>query len=76
MTYAKQIQGGEVIALLTYDFEPQFDADSDTVIITEDEYTALLAEMQANRPVPDPDEISDSEALAIIAGEVDADETE
>ena len=70
MVYAKQTQDGNLIALLTYDFDPQFEEDSDTVIITKDEYTALLAELQANQPVPDPDEISDSEALAIITGGV------
>lgn len=76
MTYAKQTHNGEVIALLTYDFEPHFDADSDTVIITEDEYNGLFAEMQKDFPKPDPEQISDSEALRIITGEVDADETE
>ena len=76
MTYAKQIQNGEVIALLTYDYEPHFDADSDTVIITEDEYNALLAEMRKDFPKPDPEQITDSEALRIITGEVDANETE
>lgn len=77
MIYAKQIQGGEVIALMTYDFEPQFDAESGMVIITEEEYGALLAEMQANFPKPDPKQISDSEALRIITGEEEiADETE
>lgn len=76
MTYAKQIHNGEVIALLTYDFEPQFGEDSDTVIITEEEYNALLAEMQKDFQKPDPEQITDSEALRIITGEVDANETE
>lgn len=77
MTYAKQIQGGEVIALLTYDFEPQFDADSGMVIITEEEYGVLLEEMQKDRPKPDPEQITDAEALAIITGEEEiTDETE
>lgn len=69
MLYAKQMKDGEVIALLTYDFEPQFDDDSGVEIITAEEYNALLAEMQANQPAPDPEEISDAEALAIITGE-------
>lgn len=69
MAYAKQTQDGALVALLTYDFAPQFDEDSDTVIITEEEYRTLLAEMQAAKPAPDPEEITDSEALAIITGE-------
>lgn len=74
MTYAKQIIDGKLTALLTYDYEAEFDEGSDTVPITEEEYNALLAEMMAARPAPDPDEISDSEALRIITGEVDIDE--
>lgn len=76
MTYAKQITDGKLTALLTYDYTPDFGEDSDTVIITEEEYNTLLAEMQANQPTPDPDAISDSEALRIITGEVDTNETE
>ena len=76
MVYAKQMQHGALIALLTYDFEPRFDTDSDTVIISAEEYNALLAELEASRPAPDPEEITDAEALAIITGEVDAGETE
>ena len=72
MIYAKQMQDGALVALLTYDFEPQFDADSSVEIITEEEYTALLAELEASRPAPDPDEISEAEALRIIFGEEDA----
>lgn len=75
MVYAKQIKDGVLTALLTYDYTPVFREDSDTVIITEEEYNELLAEIEANRPVPDPDEISDSEALQIITGEVEIDET-
>ena len=76
MTYAKQIIDGKLTALLTYDYTPDFGEDSDTVIITEEEYNALLAEMQANAPAPDPEAITDAEALRIITGEVDTDETE
>ena len=75
MTYAKQIINGELTALLTYDYTPELGEDSDTVIISEEEYNALLAEMQANAPAPDPEAITDAEALRIITGEVDTDET-
>lgn len=68
MTYAKQITDGKLTALLTYDYEPEFGEDSDTVIITEEEYNALFEEMKKDQPVPDPEEISDSEALRIITG--------
>ena len=74
MTYAKQMKDGVLTALLTYDYTPVFSEDSDTVIITEEEYNELLAEIEANRPEPDPEEISDSEALRIITGEVEIDE--
>lgn len=74
MTYAKHIIDGKLSALLTYDYTPEFGEDSDMVIITEEEYNTLLAELIAAQPVPDPNEITDSEALAIITGEVDADE--
>lgn len=76
MTYAKQIIDGKLTALLTYDYEVEFGEDSDTVIITEEEYNALMEELKAAQPAPDPDRISDREALAIITGEVDADETQ
>ena len=75
MTYAKQITDGILTALLTYDYTPDFGEDSDTVIITEEEYNALLAEMQQNAPAPDPEAITDAEALRIITGEADTDET-
>lgn len=68
MTYAKQIADGKVISLLTYDYEPVFEEDSDTVIITEEEYNAIWEEFIANRPKPDPNRISEREALEIITG--------
>ena len=68
MTYAKQITGGKLTALLTYDYTPEFGDDSDTIIITEEEYNALMEELKAAQPAPDPDEISDREALEIITG--------
>lgn len=76
MTYAKQIIDGKLTALLTYDYEVEFGEDSDTTIITEEEYNALMEELKAAQPAPDPERISDREALAIITGEVDADETQ
>ena len=69
MTYAKQIQNGAVTALLTYDYTPEFGEDSDTVIITEEEYNTLLEEIKATVPAPDSDVISDAQALSIIFGE-------
>ena len=66
MTYAKQIDGGRVVSILTYDYEPDFGDDPNTIIITEEEYNALMEEMIAALPKPDPDAISDSEALKII----------
>lgn len=66
MTYAKQIIDGKLTALLTYDYDVEFGEDSDTIIITEEEYNALMEEMIAALPKPDPDAISDSEALKII----------
>lgn len=74
MTYAKQITDGKITALLTYDYTPEFGEDSDTVIITEEEYNTLLAELKAAQPAPDPDELTVAEALALITGEVDPDE--
>ena len=68
MTYAKQITNGKLSALLTYDYIPEFGDDSDTVIITEEEYKALMEELKAAQPAPDPDAISDREALEIITG--------
>lgn len=77
MTYAKQIINGELTALLTYDYDIEFEEGSDTIVITEEEYNAILAELEAARPAPDPERISDAEALAIITGEEDiTDETE
>ena len=75
MIYAKQIIDEKLTALLTYDYTPEFGENSDTIIITEEEYNALMEEMTAALPKSDPDAISDREALAIITGEVDADET-
>lgn len=78
MVYAKQIKDGVVVSVLTYNYVPHLSEDSGTVAITEEEYNELLAELQA-RPQPEPPaiterHISDSEALAIITGEVSADD--
>jgi hypothetical protein len=64
MYYAKQIdENGNIIALHTMD--RPFAHTAEFVPITEEEYLELMAEM----PDPEPtDEISDSEALAIIMG--------
>ena len=65
--YFKQLnESGEVILLLTYDFTPNI-TNPLIVEITEEEYNTLLAEIQA-ADSPDPDEISDAEALDIILG--------
>lgn len=47
MVYAKQIQNGEVVALLTYNYVPHLSEDSGTVAITKEEYEKLLAELRA-----------------------------
>ncbi len=53
MVYAKQIREGEVVALLTYGYTPLFREDSDTLIITEEEYNALMEEFKAVQEVPE-----------------------
>ena len=66
MFYAKKIdEKGEIIYLHEFPAE-SFPAEPLLIEITEEEYNAILEEWAAN--VPDPDEISDSEALAIILG--------
>lgn len=65
--YFKRLNmSGEIESLMTYDYVPII-TDPLIVEITEDEYNALLAEIQA-ADAPDPDEISDAEALDIILG--------
>ena len=66
MYYAKQIDtDGNIIAL--HSMDRPFINTAEFVPITETEYHELLAEMEAIIPEPT-DEISDSEALAIIMG--------
>ena len=63
MYYAKTVKDGEVVALMTYNREPQL--SEGTVLIEAEEYDQLLSEL----PQPEEtDEISDSEALRIIVG--------
>ena len=45
MIYAKRIRDENFIDLMTYDFEPTFSADSNIIIISEEEYNTLFAEM-------------------------------
>ncbi len=70
-TYYKQInECGEVQTIFSYyNFRPNI-TDPLIIEITEEEYNTLLAEIEAaNQPEePDPDEISDAEALDIILG--------
>ena len=78
MIYAKKMDGETVEILLTYDYQPNLSADSGVVIISAEEYEELRREILESLPVTerDPDEISDTEALAIITGEVEIDEAE
>lgn len=65
--YKRLNETGEVVMLLTYDFEPVLN-DPLIIEITKAEYDEILAEITAE-PDPEPaDEISDSEALSIILG--------
>ena len=70
MIYAKRTIDGAVAGLYTYDYTPDLSGDTTMTVITEEEYTALLAEMRAAQPTPpQTDEISDAKALKIIMGE-------
>lgn len=78
MIYAKKMDGEKISLLLTYDYQPEFETEDGIVIISKEEYEELRKEILESLPAPerDPDEISDTEALAIITGEVEIDETE
>lgn len=66
MYYAKQIDtDGNIIAL--HSMDRPFAHTAEFVPIIEEEYLELMAEMESDTPEPT-DEISDSEALAIIMG--------
>lgn len=71
MYYYKQMDlSGCLIGLVVYyDYKPTI-KNALTVEIMQEEYKTLLAEIEAaNQPEePDPDEISDTEALNIILG--------
>ena len=68
MYFAKQIdENGETVALHT--MSVPFEESEIFIPITEEEYLALMAEIPEPEPEPEPtDQISDSEALAIITG--------
>lgn len=78
MVYAKKMAGEEIVLLLEYDYQPEFETEDGIVIVSKEEYEELRKEILDSLVVPerDPDEISDTEALAIITGEVEIDETE
>lgn len=74
MIYAKRTIDGAIAGLYTYDYTPDLSGDETVTEITADEYAALLAELRAARPQPQPsDEITSAAALKILLGE---DETE
>jgi hypothetical protein len=78
MVYAKKMAGEEIVLLLEYDYQPEFETENGIVIVSKEEYEELRKEILDSLPVPerDPDEVSDAEALAIITGEVEIDEAE
>ena len=78
MVYAKKMAGEEIVLLLEYDYQPEFETEDGIVIISKEDYEELRREILESLPVPerDPDEIRDTEALAIITGEVEIDEAE
>lgn len=69
MFYYKQIdESGELLLLLTYDIQPT-GLPSDVVGITADEYAALMDEIAASLPEPEPtpEYVSTDELEAAIA---------
>ena len=68
MVYAKYMENGELVAVLTYDYDVEFDEGCGFSAITEEEYNILLEELKARMPKPDPNYISDRKALEIITG--------
>lgn len=66
--YKQHDELGNLVRLLTYDFEPII-TDQLVVEITQEEYEALFAELLSQEPdEPETDEISAEEALDIILG--------
>lgn len=74
MYYYKQVdETGELLLLLTYDMQPT-GLPSDVVGITADEYAALMDEIAASLPEPEPvrEYVSTAELEAAIAEGVNA----
>ena len=67
--YYKQFnEDGEMQALISYDFAPNI-SSSLFVEISEEEYNEILAELMANLPEPEEDEIAlKAQAYDIIRG--------
>lgn len=67
--FAKELSdSGDIVRVHCFSAKEFPESNANFVEITEDEYNAIKAEWLANIPEPDPDEISDSEALGIILG--------
>ena len=73
MVYAKHVKDNKIISIMTYDYTPDFSNAPEIIVITEEEYNAIYNELFPPYvpPETDPDELSDTEALAIITGEED-----
>lgn len=67
--YYKQLnENGEIVLLLVYDFMPTI-TDPLIIEITEEEYNAIIAEIRANEPEPEPSEMElKSQAYDILTG--------
>jgi hypothetical protein len=67
--YYKQLnENGEIALLLVYDFMPSI-TDPLIVEITEEEYNAIIAEIRANEPEPEPSETQlKAQAYDILTG--------
>jgi hypothetical protein len=61
-------ENGEIALLLVYDFMPTI-TDPLIVEITEEEYNAIIAEIRANEPEPEPSEMElKAQAYDILTG--------
>ncbi len=67
--YYKQLnENGEIVLLLVYDFMPTI-TDPLIIEITEEEYNAIIAEIRANEPEPEPSEMKlKAQAYDILTG--------
>lgn len=67
--YYKQLnESGEIVLLLVYEFTPTI-TDPLMVEITEEEFNAIVAELRANEPEPEPSEIElKAQAYDIVTG--------